>query len=309
MSPNPHVHVQIDLKKIRGNIEELRRRTGRPVIAVVKADAYGLGATQVAPAIADLVDGFYVFDPAEAIQYGLPATGCRTIAMLCASNDPKDYLSHQIQPVVWDAERAKLLKSAKPILSVDVGQKRYGCEPKDAKAILQAGDIHEAMGHAIRLDQVAILRQAVGGTGVKLHAAATALLDQPEAWLDAVRPGLALYRQAVRISATMIDVRDSTGPAGYSGFVTPRHGLIRCGYSNGLRRGPCLVNGQRRKILEVGMQSAFVELGPADSLGDEVILLGDGLTEDEVAAAWGSSPHEALFRLAGTGVREYRELK
>ena len=41
------------------------------------------------------------------------------------------------------------------------------------------------LGHAIRLEQVEILKKAVEGVKVKLHAAATALLDQPEAWLDA----------------------------------------------------------------------------------------------------------------------------
>ena len=122
-----------------------------------------------------------------------------------------------------------------------------------------------------------------------------------------LRPGLAAYRGAVRVSAKLIDVREATGPAGYTGFVTARHGLTRCGYSNGLRRGPCVVNGQRRKILEVGMLSAFIELGPGDRIGDEVVLLGDDLKDEEIAAAWGSSPHEALFRLAGTGVREYSE--
>jgi alanine racemase len=157
------------------------------------------------------------------------------------------------------------------------------------------------------LEQVEILKHAVEGMKVKLHAAATALLNEPEAWLDALRPGLALYRAAVRVNAKLIDARDATGPAGYTGFITARHGLIRCGYSNGLRRGPCVVNGQRRKILEVGMQSAFVELGPGDRIGDEVVLLGYDLKDEEIAAAWGASPHEAMFRLAGAGVREYSE--
>src|SRR5438309_1665458 len=129
MSPNPHVQVRVDLNRIRRSVEQIQRQTSVAVIAVVKADAYGLGAQRVAAAIADLVHGFYVFDPAEALAASLPQTGRRTIAMVCGSDDPKDYVPHRIQPVVWDKERAAALRSADPILSVDVGQKRFGCDP------------------------------------------------------------------------------------------------------------------------------------------------------------------------------------
>jgi alanine racemase len=58
-------------------------------------------------------------------------------------------------------------------------------------------------------------------------------------------------------------------------------------------------------VLEVGMQSAFVECEPSDRPGDEAVLLGDGLSEDEVAAAWGTPPHTVLVQLAGAGERRY----
>lgn len=306
MNPNSHVQVRVDLARVRKNVSEIHKRAGVPVIAVVKADAYGTGAIQVTRMIADLVDGFYVFDPAEAVQYELAKTGRRTIAMLCSSKDSNDYISQRVQPVVWEVDSAKTLARARPVLSVDVGQRRYGCAPSIASEIVDAGGIEEAMAHATRLEHVAILKNCVP-RGVKLHAAGSALLGAPLAWLDAVRPGLAIYANAVRVSARLIDARDSSGPAGYGGFVTARHGLIRCGYSNGLRLGPCIVNGTRRKLLEVGMQSAFVELGPGDKIGDEVVLLGDGLNERDVASAWRCTPQEALFRLAGAGVREYVE--
>lgn len=55
------------------------------------------------------------------------------------------------------------------------------------------------------------------------------------------------------------------------------------------------------------MQSAYVETAERDRAGDEVVLLGDGLTEADVAAGSGSSPHETLVRLCGMGLAEYRE--
>jgi alanine racemase len=140
---------------------------------------------------------------------------------------------------------------------------------------------------------------------LRLHAAGSSLLDAPQARFDAVRPGLALYRGAVHVSAPLIEVHTTRGPAGYSGFTAPHHGVILAGYSHGLRAGPCLINGRRSRILEVGMQSAFIEISDKDRPGDPITLLGDSLTEQAIATEWKTSPHEVLTRMCGMGQREY----
>jgi alanine racemase len=155
------------------------------------------------------------------------------------------------------------------------------------------------------MEHVALLSSIAGGCGLRLHAAASSLLDQPAARLDAVRPGMAIYRGAARASTRLIEVRDSHAPAGYTGFLADRFGIILCGYSQGLRRGPCIVNGRQQRIIEVGMQSAFVELGPDDHVGDEVILLGGELTEAEIGATWGCSEQQALATLTNAGIKSY----
>ena len=172
---------------------------------------------------------------------------------------------------------------------------------------MESGGCREAFTHASRVEQAVLLREMLGGRGIVLHAAASGLLDEPAARLDLVRPGLAMYAGAVRVTSRLVEVHDGVGPAGYTGFVTPRHGVILVGYSQGLRPGPCLVNGQRCRVLEVGMQSAFVEIDAAERVGDEVVLLGDGLTEQEIAPGWRCTPHEVLMRLAAAGVRSYEE--
>jgi alanine racemase len=312
---SPHVTVRVDLRRVRCNTEEVARRTAVPVLAVVKADAYGLGAARVARAIRDIVDGYYVLHAAEAVQYRLFAeTGRRTIAMLGTSIDPQDYLSHRIQPAVWTAERAAALKAAKPVLCVDTGQQRFACPPEPGllEKVLEAGECTEAMTHASTPQQLERFlramrpfKQRAGAGTFALHAAGTSLLDDPAARLDAVRPGLALYRGAARVSTRLVEVRDSSGPAGYTGFIVPRHGVVLAGYSHGLRPGPCLVNGRPSRVLEVGMQTAFVACAASDRTGDEVVLLGDQLTEKAVAQAWGTTEQLALVALAALGQREW----
>ncbi len=306
MTPSAHVNVYVDLPRIGANIEAIRARTGKPVIAVVKADAYGVGARVIARYIAGLVEAFYVFDFAEAAAHDLHEMGRPTLALMGTSDDPADYLARKVRPIVWTTQRATALRTARPVLSVDTGQQRFGCRPQDVEEVKRAGGCDEAMTHASTLAQAQLLQDLLANRAT-LHAAGTALLDEPAAWLDAVRPGFALYRGAVTVSAHLSETHNTRGPAGYSGFVSPtgRHGVILAGYSNGLRPGPCLVNGVRRAILEVGMQSAFVELGTNDKVGGDVTLLGDELTEDHVAAGWSTSPHHALLQLASSGRRTY----
>jgi len=308
MTPSAHVRVRIDLSQVRRNATAIRQFTGVPVIAVVKADAYGLGSNRVAHAIADLVDGFYVFDLREAVLGNLAATGRRTIVLRAESQDPSDYIAHRAQPAAWDAQTALGLAAASPVLSVDTGQQRFGVPLDDRgliEAILRAGQVQEAFTHATSIDQVRAFAEALQGDVPKLHAAGSALLSEPSARLQAVRPGLALYADAVRVCAPLLEVRDSGRPAGYSGFTVPRHGILLAGYSNGLRVGPCSINGRASRILEVGMQSAFVECAPQDRAGDEVVLLGGDVSAATVATAWRTSPQDVLLHLTAMGERLY----
>lgn len=307
MSASRWVDVEIDLNRLRENAAAICAQVKVPVWAVVKADAYGLGIDAILPVLKDLVEGWCVFtlDEAESARIW-ERTGKPSLALSLAANENLSrYSAAHVRPAVWDAERATALREAKPVLSVDTGMQRFACPPVQIDAVLAAGKCDEAFTHATSLSNVNRLKELVGSRGLRLHAAGSSMLHEPQARLDAVRPGLALYRGAMRVTAPLIETHDTHGPAGYTGFGASRHGVIIAGYSNGLRPGPCLINGRRSRIIEVGMQSAFVELAPNDRAGDRVVLLGEGVSEADVAAAWRTSPQEVLCRLCGAGNRRY----
>jgi alanine racemase len=307
MTPSRHVRVVVDLARVRANCQRLVEQTGVPVIAVVKADAYGLGAERVTAAIADLVDSFCLFQPDEAAAIDLwNRTGKQAIAIGPPLwENASDYLAAHVRPAVSTVGQAETLRDAKPLLCVDTGQQRFACPSEQVPEVLAVGGIQEAFTHAANLGQVRELVRIAGGKVARLHAAGSSLLDQPEARLDAVRPGLALYRGAVRITTPVVETRKGRGPVGYTGFITPFHGVILAGYSNGLRPGPCSINGRRSRIIEVGMQSAFVETAENDRVGDKVELLGDTISEQDWATAWKVNPHEVLVRMTATGIRSH----
>ena len=299
--------VTVDLARVRSNVAAVRASIGPGVrlLATVKADAYGLGAAAVAAAVADGVDGWYVFRADEATGADLRRFGLDAIALLPPGDPSLDvaefYRDHRIRPAVWEVERAAKLKDAAPVLSVDCGMRRLACPPDRIDAVLDAagGAIDEAMTHASRPEQARRLVDLLGGRGLRLHAAGSNLLADPSCHLDAVRPGLALYRGALRVTAPLVEVHPGHGPAGYGQFDSAGHGVALVGYSDGLRPGVALLNGTRRRTPEVGMQSCYVEAQAGDRVGDEVVLLGDGLTEADVASAWGVGEHEVIVRLAG----------
>ena len=276
MSPLALPLVQIDLPRVRHNAQAIAHRCGVPIIAVIKADAYGLGAREVVAAIGELecVRGFYCFSLREAVDAGTWRTGKPTIALVGREDETvEEYRQFHVRPAVWDVRRAKALRNARPVACVDTGMQRFACRREVMSEVIEASSCDEAFTHATKPEQARMLADWCGEhrkRGMKLHAAATSLLDVPEARLDFVRPGLALYRDAVRVTTHLIDARDQTGPAGYGGFVSPtgRHGVILGGYAIGLRPGSCLVNAQPRRILDCGMQSSYVEIGANDRTGD-----------------------------------------
>lgn len=299
--------VSVDLGRVVGNAARIRERVGagRLVYAVVKADGYGLGAFAVARAVAGVCDGYYAFDLSEAVGAELKAIGKPVIVVdqPWRGYTADDYRAAGVRPIVGSRERLGELAALDPVLSVDTGMRRFGVEADEIAGVLKAFDVREVMTHASRFEQVGLLVELAGGGDRKLHAAASALIDEPRAWLDGVRPGLALYRGAMRVSTRVIEARDvhgvagAVGRAGYGQFEAERVGVILGGYSDGMKAGVCLVRGERRRVYEVGMQSGYVELKAGEGVGEEVVLLGDGLTEAEVAAAWGVSEQEVLVRM------------
>src|SRR5256885_11877947 len=143
MTASPHVNVRIDLARIRRNVSAVREKTGVAIIAVVKADAYGLGINRIAPAISDLVESWCVFSLREAAEAQLEKTGKDSL-MIGPGNgeDASELIPQRVRPAVWDAERATALRAARPVLSVDTGMQRFATPPGQINAVLKAGRCH-----------------------------------------------------------------------------------------------------------------------------------------------------------------------
>ncbi len=135
--PRP-TRVEIDLAALRHNFQEIQRTVGVDceVLAVVKADAYGHGATRVAPVLADA--GARLFGVA-LVEEGLELrkVGIKEPIIVLGSAFPgqeSDVLESCLTPVVYDLSCARRLDSAARAagrcldyhLKVDTGMGRLG---------------------------------------------------------------------------------------------------------------------------------------------------------------------------------------
>ena len=295
-----HVTVAIDLDRTRASAEAIRAKTGVPLIAVVKADAYGLGAVRVAEALAPVADDFAYFTIDEAREVDRPG-----LVLGPPSGEPREYRERRLRPTVINRDDAAKFAGLPVALNVDTGMHWLGCQPDELDDLLARSSATEVYTHAVDAASAKLLGSLRKGRSLTMHAAATSLLDCPQAWLDAVRPGLALYVGAVRVSGRLLTAKAARDPIGYTRFECPQVGIMQCGYANGLQAATVIINGRRQRILEVGMNTCLMSVAPSDRAGDEVLLLGEGLTEAELASELGIRPHEVLCRYTGFGVREY----
>jgi alanine racemase len=159
-------------------------------------------------------------------------------------------------------------------------------------------------------------------------ANSAALLRFPEVRRGWARPGIMLYgsspfpqdetagqlglRPVMTLSSELIAVHDlqKGDRVGYGGVFSAegpmRIGIVACGYADGYPRHaptgtPILVEGCRtRTVGRVSMDMIMVDLTdiPAAGIGSPVVLWGEGLPVDDVAAAAGTVSYELLCALA-----------
>ena len=134
--------AEVDLDKLAHNMREIRRITkSKKIIAVVKADAYGHGAVDVAPVLLENgANSLAVAMLSEAME--LRRSGIECPIMILGFTPPElidNLLKYDIEQTVFSYEFAKQLskmaqdenKIAKIHIALDTGMGRIGFLPND----------------------------------------------------------------------------------------------------------------------------------------------------------------------------------
>ncbi len=350
--------IEVSAAHLRHNVDEVARLVApRPILAVVKNNGYGLGVANVAKVLEPrtAVSGFAVVKLAEAVA--LREAGIKKPVLLMGPFDEKgldEAVARDIMPMVYTPvgdilERVarRRARSVAIHVCVDTGIGRVGVPYSQAAPLVR--DL--AARPSVRLEGVmmtftedpafdreqlarfqslcAELEKSGVRPGTRHAASSFGLFQYKDAFLDMVRPGMALYgmysepefrqtgildlRPAVSLKARVIYVKQlrKGESAGYNrAYVAERDvwvATLPVGHADGLPRvaakgGRVRIGGNLYPLIaSVSASHSIVEIGPEPRVGvGDVATLFDaqeGSRPEDLAAACRSSVYDLTMHL------------
>jgi alanine racemase len=207
----PRVHIDIGAVVDNWRMFSRRAAPGKTA-AVVKADAYGLGAAKIAPALARAgCTRFYVAWPKEGIDLRKAVGAGVEIAVFHgpASDTVEEFIAYNLEPVLNSLEQIEIWRGRTNMhraysVHVDTGMNRLGVSKADwNEAARLAPSPHYLISHLARADE----NNAMNAGQLDLFASASALWPSAQRsfaatggaylgsrfTLDEVRAGIGLY--------------------------------------------------------------------------------------------------------------------
>jgi alanine racemase len=341
--------LSIDLDALAANWRALDRASasGVQTAAVVKADAYGLGLTRVARALAKAgARRFFVAFAEEGASLRQILGPGPQICVLSGHMAGDTEMIHDLDltPMLNSIDQVTRHVESLPGLpfgvQLDTGMNRLGMEEAEWEAVapfvLEAGpDLlmsHLACAddpdHALNEVQLATFHAMTDGTGVPRSLAATGgILLGPKYHFDLTRPGIGLYggqpydngARVVALSLPVIQTRPVAAgeTVGYGGTWTAEVDSIIAsvsgGYADGLMRAlsntGVLWDGDTPCPLvgRVSMDTITVDISHLATVPRSLDILGPYQTVDDLAAIAGTIGYEILTSLGARHVRRYVE--
>ena len=354
--------VEIHRENLRHNVQEISRRTSaRPILAVIKNNGYGMGVANVAQLLEPQPEifGFAVVKLHEAIS--LRDAGIRKPILLLGPFDEQnlaDAVARGIMPMVYTAIGPALdkiaAKTQKPVplhVCIDTGIGRVGVPYHQAVPLIRdlaARKSVQIQGTMMtftedpdfdkeqlrRFRDTCAALEKDGATLGKKHAASSfTLFQHPEAFLDMVRPGMAIYgiysenefrhtaimdlRPAISLKARVIYTKKlrKGDSAGYNRAYMAKDDVwvatLPVGHADGWPRNAALshekgakvrINGELFPVIaSVSASHCILEIGSEErvKIGDTATFFDwqPGSRPEDVSESCGASVYDLTMHL------------
>jgi alanine racemase len=318
--------LTVDLGAVRRNARALLRALeGAQLWAVVKANAYGHGAVDVAGAVIDEGAGaLCVATVPEALELRAEFPLARILVMgpASSSREVAEAREAKLELALWEDE---IPEGIRVHLKLDTGMGRWGLSelPKPGAEVVGL------MSHLATADsdptfadrQIELFRRATEPySGLMRHLAnSAAALRLPASRFDAARCGVALYglspfgedpaadglEPALSWRSYLAQVKrlEAGESTGYGRRFTAEAltwiGIVPVGYADGFRRDltgtEVRVSGEPRRVVgTVSMDAFTVELDGEEPVGAPVTILGQGVLAEAHARIAGTINYELV---------------
>ena len=215
-----NTYLTIDLERIAGNFMAIQGKAGVPVMAIIKADAYGHGAVQVARQLQDHCSFFGVSSMLEALE--LRNAGMKTPILILGQIPPKAFsvaIREGIRPTIFRYEDAcALSETAREMgvdapfhFAVDTGMSRIGFQATEEDADVCA--------------KIAALPNLIP-EGLFSHFATADCEDLTKSRQQAAR--FEAFDEMLRQRGVDVQIRHMDNSAGIMNF-SKHYGLVRAG--------------------------------------------------------------------------------
>ncbi len=318
---------------LKENVKRIYAYTQKPIIAVVKADAYGVGAIYVSSILEgfDEVSAFAVACVEEGIE--LRRAGIKKKILVLGGvlkGEAKAFLEYNLTPVVSHREHLEALEGLNIPIQVkyDTGMGRLGfleelVEDERVEGILS--HLSSPLDRDFSMLQIERFEKIVKRySNLKyIHMESSAGVVYRIPFTTHIRVGLALYgekpmqdypielRRALELKARIISIKDLPAgfPISYSRtYITEkptRVGVVAFGYADGLMKSLSnkaflYYNGRPIKILgNITMDMTMVDLtGTEAKVGDWVEIVGENQSFTDLAKLAGTIPYELMTNLS-----------
>jgi alanine racemase len=354
--------IEIHRENLRHNVQEISRRAAsRPILAVIKNNGYGMGVANVAQLLEPQPEifGFAVVKLHEAIS--LRDAGIRKPILLLGPFDEQnleDAVARNIMPMVYtplgpalDKIAAKAQKPVPLHICIDTGIGRVGVPYYQAAPLVRdlasrkSVQIHGTMmtftedpdfdkEQLRRFHETCASLEKDGIALGKKHAASSfTLFQHPEAFLDMVRPGMAIYgvysenefrhtaimdlRPAISLKARVIYVKKlrKGDSAGYNRAYLAKDDVwvatLPVGHADGWPRAAALAHDKGARvrindelypvIASVSASHCIVEIGAQEcvKIGDTATFFDwqPGSRPEDISESCGASVYDLTMHL------------
>jgi alanine racemase len=228
--PKSPAFVEINLNSFSHNLKIVRLKVGRDkkIISVIKADAYGHGAVEIAKTASDSgADMLGVSTVGEGVE--LREAEIRSPILVlggCPKEDAEWIVSYNLKSIIYSIDTAISLskeaerqgKMVDVHVKVDTGMRRIGIQPGEAvEFVKKVGSLkniniegiltHFATAYEANREfterQIKIFKGVIdelkksGFSFSFIHASnSAAILNYPDSYFNTVRPGIILYGSA-----------------------------------------------------------------------------------------------------------------